>query len=764
MSEIHKFTTGLTKTSMKKLSSFALALALSLTGCVIPPAGVDSVHRSASSAEQKERGNPLSVLVPPEMLTPEMLTAAESERLFEPQVVGEKTRLSIVEFDDQGELKQPEQLIQTTRWLRTRGSGPILVMLFVHGWNHNAGAHDQNLADFRKTLEELRTTGVYPHGEILGVYLSWPGNVLNEPMFGDLALQFWSFGNRYRAAQRVGRLSCTEAMLSILASARLQGEGAEMRARERKDVQTVVVGHSMGGLVVERGFLQAMLGYNIINAPTDDLVKQLRDSTETEKNKHLEKFGALKIKYEGDPERGCEGIKTRMEKYSEAIKREEPNQANIKKWEDAITSGQKAESAMLASRESLLVPLNDLQKNISTVAEEFDQFRKDQFPGDEKQPAKIAANEIVEHLRNLKTGLLPKAANLIANLEALKDDAGLDEKWAKKFNQEFEALGTGEEGENANTFWKKAPVDSVETLVADPEFKKLDQVPKGRIYVAREALKATLKQVPVWVNSAKEFRQNLTAWEEANAIIAKLDTAKLEESKRKLAEAQANLVLETKNKKDNEEAEKVEILAASDAGKLVSRLDPMRQEAVADLVLLVNPASEAIIAQQVNELWNSGRAKEIIPNRNTKVPWIISVSSDMDTTTGWIYRAGMGMFGASSGSARKGQLLYMRNTAPHISDMQTHRVVSVGKDRYDLVPLGKGHNPRSPLWIVRVAKADLGKSVLTSHGDFWNPQFRQVVLLMMEKVKKIKADEEAQAAKPAKPVTPLTQLPLTNSE
>ena len=721
---------------------FILSFLLSLTGCMISPAGVDTVHRATSGAEYETPEHPLSVPV-----TLESLTTESYSKAFEPKVIADKTRMSIVEFDDQGELKEPDQLIETTRWLRSRGHEPILVMLFVHGWNHNAGAHDQNLAEFRNTLKDLRTTGIYPNGEILGVYLSWPGNVLNEPMPGDLALQFWSFGNRYRAAQRVGRLSCTEAMLSVLASARLEGNGSEMKARERKDVQTVVVGHSMGGLVVERGFIQAMLGYNIINAPTNDLVEQLQASTKTEKARH--EAEGVRLKGAG------ETINLNLAKVQEEIDAEEPNRADIEKWEAAMKRQIKAHAAMLAASAPLLVQLRDLNKNIGEVAQVFDQF---DLAND--KPAKIEAMRIAWYLKDPAAGLLPELEGLVAKLEALRGEVSSEEEWAKEFELLVESLGTGEVGENKSVFWKTAPIESVEKLVADSEFKDLDQNTTGTIYAQREALKATLKLVPVWVKSVEGFRGSLSDREKARTVIAKLDTIKLAESKQKLVAAESKLKDEKKLKNENDQAITRCIIAAKNAAELVGKLSPMREQTAADLVLLVNPASEAIIAREVNDLGNPGRAGELNLSKHNKVPWIISVSSDMDTTTGWVFRAGMRAFGTADGAARRGsdQLRYMESTAPHIPEMRTHRVLfNRVKNDYELEKIKE---PKSRLWIVHAAEEDLGKTVITNHGDFWNAQFRRVVLLMMETVNKLRIEEDTSTVE--KPMPQVTSPLITN--
>jgi hypothetical protein len=60
----------------------------------------------------------------------------------------------IVEFDDQGcvyEASQMQTLISTLD--RLKGQRAIIVV-FVHGWKHNARAEDPNLASFEKVLAQ----------------------------------------------------------------------------------------------------------------------------------------------------------------------------------------------------------------------------------------------------------------------------------------------------------------------------------------------------------------------------------------------------------------------------------------------------------------------------------------------------------------------------------------------------------------------------------------------------------------------------------
>jgi hypothetical protein len=245
---------------------------------VYRPLGLDEEkHRKwkAITTNQAYADQPASVPV-----NPSIAKSGDGD-VFAPRKIAHRTSLAIVEFNDQGLLKADQQLIQLMDSLSERPSGkPLLLVLFVHGWNHDASPMDANLNSFRAFLSGLDRDPAI-RGEIVGVFTGWPGNV--SPYAGkqpfsavESVHQFLSFGDRFRGAQRIGRLSCTETLLSIIASAKTERlRNGQTKMRNRKQVTSIVAGHSMGGLIVERSFLQALLGYKIINVPTDDRLRDL---------------------------------------------------------------------------------------------------------------------------------------------------------------------------------------------------------------------------------------------------------------------------------------------------------------------------------------------------------------------------------------------------------------------------------------------------------------------------------------------------------
>jgi hypothetical protein len=190
--------------------------------------------------------------------------------------------LCTIEFDDQGELWEPQQRTEVLKLIQKKckyghqnasamnDDEEIIVITFLHGWMHNASREDPNFESFRKILENkasaekdfARDNNRRPR-PIIGVYIGWRGMLSNVP--GLKYLTFWS---RKAAALRVGNLSCTEVIFSIIRA---------VKSRNPRS-QCIFIGHSFGGLALENAVCKALLGSIFLNSvgtsdsPTDLLV------------------------------------------------------------------------------------------------------------------------------------------------------------------------------------------------------------------------------------------------------------------------------------------------------------------------------------------------------------------------------------------------------------------------------------------------------------------------------------------------------------
>ena len=140
-------------------------------------------------------------------------------------------------------------------------AGPITLIVFVHGWKHNAKDDDPNLENFRKLLdtaaliEEQRrasSPGERPR-RVVGVYVGWRGLSVDVP--GLKELTFWS---RKTAAMHVAQGSSRELFARLrsfkcVQNAKSASDGTRNcnRPPEKADkVRIILIGHSFGGLIL----------------------------------------------------------------------------------------------------------------------------------------------------------------------------------------------------------------------------------------------------------------------------------------------------------------------------------------------------------------------------------------------------------------------------------------------------------------------------------------------------------------------------------
>ncbi len=157
--------------------------------------------------------------------------------------------MAYVEFDDQGELWAPAQLYRALEAIReaTTSEDGAIVLLFIHGWNHNAAEGDPHVLGFQSILEQVaaeeRSQSANPR-PVLGVYLGWRGKNVRLP----LMLPF-SFFNRRGGAERVAGTAATEVIYRVATA-----------TKENPASKVVLLGHSFGGRILELSVTQAMVG------------------------------------------------------------------------------------------------------------------------------------------------------------------------------------------------------------------------------------------------------------------------------------------------------------------------------------------------------------------------------------------------------------------------------------------------------------------------------------------------------------------------
>ena len=163
----------------------------------------------------------------------------------------------VIEVDDFGRFwdrQAAEATLQTIS--RASLNSNTIVVVFIHGWHHNAHEGDPNFEDFQKTLEQLRKK--IPEGiNVIGLYVGWRGRSL--PGWFDY-LTFWQ---RKSAAERVGDGDLREFLV------RLQKVYMDRNSTPSPSKPTfmglVTIGHSFGGQVLFKAVSEAF-EKDLINA------------------------------------------------------------------------------------------------------------------------------------------------------------------------------------------------------------------------------------------------------------------------------------------------------------------------------------------------------------------------------------------------------------------------------------------------------------------------------------------------------------------
>jgi hypothetical protein len=159
-------------------------------------------------------------------------------------------RIAIIEFDDQGLCFDDHAMLDIeSELIALTGRDPVIIV-FAHGWKHNASAADDNLASFKALLEDVGEK-LAPSGRpLLGVYMAWRG--LSRA--GNALWENSSFWDRREAAARVASGSARE-LLGRLKAFR----NGPPQAGGLPRATLVVVGHSFGGLVVYTALAQSLI-------------------------------------------------------------------------------------------------------------------------------------------------------------------------------------------------------------------------------------------------------------------------------------------------------------------------------------------------------------------------------------------------------------------------------------------------------------------------------------------------------------------------
>jgi hypothetical protein len=162
--------------------------------------------------------------------------------------------LSFVELNDDGFFAEPAQVDRLFADLQNKASQTdTTILLYVHGWNHNASSSDTNVACFE---ELLRATAIMQSNylasdhktprAVYGIYVGWPGVVYKWDWFNK-AVTF--FGRQF-AADRVGERGALLELFSKIGRLRDQ-----IKPQKTK---FVIISHSLGARLTYKALRPVM--------------------------------------------------------------------------------------------------------------------------------------------------------------------------------------------------------------------------------------------------------------------------------------------------------------------------------------------------------------------------------------------------------------------------------------------------------------------------------------------------------------------------
>jgi hypothetical protein len=158
-------------------------------------------------------------------------------------VTGTGYKLAFIEFGEQGSYQDTTQLTNAVE-LVEKADRP-LVITYVHGWQNNAESDD--VEKFSGLLARLNSAPAIRDAgfNVVGIYLAWRGKLTPVPVLKEL-----SFWNRKATAERIAsNYDCYDAIAAISEAARKHGTANQY---------SVLLGHSFGGLIVERSVAHAI--------------------------------------------------------------------------------------------------------------------------------------------------------------------------------------------------------------------------------------------------------------------------------------------------------------------------------------------------------------------------------------------------------------------------------------------------------------------------------------------------------------------------
>ena len=161
--------------------------------------------------------------------------------------------LHFVELDDDGYYADGQtqkqavlESIQEQIAAEKRAALGTLILLYVHGLNHDASEGDENVACFDELLKAIARMQAPRRVQVAGVYVGWPGRVYDSANLNSVLAYF----GREAAADRVSERGDLLDLFSSLSRERWRSAS--------KHTRFIILGHSLGGRATYRALRPIM--------------------------------------------------------------------------------------------------------------------------------------------------------------------------------------------------------------------------------------------------------------------------------------------------------------------------------------------------------------------------------------------------------------------------------------------------------------------------------------------------------------------------
>lgn len=144
----------------------------------------------------------------------------------------------VIDFKEDGSLLNGGRYLDLVASEVGKERGAIVIP-YVHGWTHDSHPGDLNYVNFKKFIIDVRHKRIFGGRTVLGVYFGWPGYKGGEGLK--------NFANRQGVADAVAHE--LELFSAITRLSRAAGE---------QNGHVLLLGHSLGGRIIEQSYLNAL--------------------------------------------------------------------------------------------------------------------------------------------------------------------------------------------------------------------------------------------------------------------------------------------------------------------------------------------------------------------------------------------------------------------------------------------------------------------------------------------------------------------------